>query len=126
MFFNTDQGGSYGNFEFSGGGTNINLSAPVTGVYAGVLFFQDHDASPGDFEFKLNGNVTAVLDGLIYMPDQLVEFSGNSTIDLPCGPKIIGYTIKFNGNNGAFGGGAAGCASSLAPIPFGSILHLVL
>ncbi len=115
MFFNTDNGGTYGNIEFSGGGTDVELSAQTSGTYAGFLFYQDHDAAPGDFFFNVNGNVLADFDGVIYMPDQLVEFSGNSALNVPCGPKIIAYTVKFNGNNGTFGG-VPGCASNLAEI----------
>ncbi len=114
MFFNThDDANKYGNIEFSGGGSTVDLSAPTSGTYAGFLFFQDHDAAPGDFFFKLNGNISADFDGVIYMPDQLVEFSGNSTLDVPCGPKVIDYTVKFNGNNGTIGS-APGCSSELA------------
>ncbi len=131
MFFNTDDtgssdgSGSFGDIDFSGSGSTVSFSAPATGIYAGVLFYQDHQASAGDFLFKIAGSISANLNGLIYMPDQLVEFSGNSTLGLACGPKIIAFRIKFNGNSGDFGGGDT-CRSSLIPITLTPRFRLVL
>ena len=112
MFFNTDQAGTFGDIQFSGSGSNIDLSAPTSGPYAGVLFYQDPEAAPGDFIFKVNGDILAgSFDGTIYMPEQLVEYSGNSAAGEVCGPKIIAYTIKLSGNGGVVFGGDPDCAS---------------
>jgi Flp pilus assembly protein TadG len=53
--------------------TTFNLSAPTSGQYAGVLFFQAHgDAAPGTFLVSLVQS--SKLEGAIYMPDATVAY----------------------------------------------------
>ena len=58
------------------GGANIQLTAPASGTYAGVLFYQDRQAQDSGTN-NINGNASSVLQGAIYMPSQEVSFSGN-------------------------------------------------
>jgi hypothetical protein len=62
-----------------GGGSqvsNIRLSAPTTGPYAGILMFQD----PGDNNSPtLGGDDTSFFDGALYFPEGNLTFSGNTT-----------------------------------------------
>ncbi len=76
-------------FYFTNGGTinvstdvsgtpNIQLSAPNSGTYAGVLFYQD----PNDtFGPSLGGNSSAFYQGALYFPTALLTFSGNSALN---------------------------------------------
>ena len=129
MFYNTDNGGSYGNIDISGSSntTNIDFSAPTSGTYAGILFFGDRSSSEGDFLWKLAGASDSVtMDGVVYMPTQLVEFSGDANLTGPCGVKIISRTIKFNGNDVTFPAPGGGCAADNVSIPLGTQFILVL
>ncbi len=100
----------YGAFDISGGAT-VNLSAPTTGVYSGILFYQDQDAptSPS-LTSKFNGGTTMELGGVIYIPNNAVEFSGGNIAQSGC-TKIAAKTIKFGGNadiNNNCGGSGTG------------------
>lgn len=77
--------------------TVMDLSAPTSGPYEGVLFYQDRDASNPD-ESKFNGGVDLELDGVIYMPRSLVEFSGGSSNPDNC-LQIVADRVTFTGNS---------------------------
>ncbi len=116
MFYNTESSpgaGDFGDIDFSGNST-ANLSAPTSGTYAGVLFFQDRTNSSDaeGVKFKFAGTVTATFDGVIYFPNQLVQYSGSSGVGDVCGPKIISKFIDFNGTNATFGPNDPSCASN--------------
>ena len=125
MFYNTESAPGAGDYEdltFSGNST-VNLSAPPTGPYAGVLFFQDRDPEAKDVKFQVSGTVTTKIDGVIYFPNQEVKYSGTSSVTEPCGPKIIAKTVKFSGTSETFGG--PGCVSDAVSIGGGGSLRLV-
>ncbi len=106
MFFNTEEGDEDDfaelSFSASGGRNNVNLSAPTSGTYEGVLFFQDPDAdsAASDSKFDVSGNVDMELDGVVYMPDHEIDYSGTSSIGVRC-TKLIGDTIEFSGATGS-------------------------
>ena len=61
------------------GNTTLNLTAPTSGAYNGILIYQDRtDANLAEF----NGTPITNLTGIIYMPDNALEFSGNTTSNL--------------------------------------------
>ena len=127
MFYNTQSApgaGDWGNVDLSGNST-LNLSAPTSGDYAGVLFFQDPSLASAEsgIKFKVAGTVTTNLDGVIYFPDHEVEYSGTSSVTETCGPKIIAKTVKFSGTSETFGG--PGCVSDAVSIGGGGTLRLV-
>ena len=123
MFYNTDDGfGSYGDIDFSGSNDIINFTASTTedDAYAGILFFGDRTSAPGDFKWKIAGGTNAVnMDGVVYMPTQHVEFSGDSAIGGSCGVKIISRTVTLNGSNIAFPTPGNDCASDAVDILLG-------
>ena len=127
MFYNTDDGlGNYGDIDFSGSNDIINFTAPTAGDYAGILFFGDPASNPGDFKWKMAGGTNAVaMDGVIYMPTQLVEFSGDAGIGVVCGVKIISKTVSLNGNSITFPSSGNNCASDSVGINLGSQFVLV-
>jgi len=77
-FYNTAAAGyPYGAINFSGG-TAINLTAPTTGAYAGILFYQDPSvgaAAPSTFSGGTSDNLT----GALYFPTTALSYSGGST-----------------------------------------------
>ena len=76
--------------------------APYTGMYAGVLFFQDPRIRHWDNDWggvaKFNGGAQMDLEGAAYFPKSNVEFSGGVNIDVGC-LQVIGETVSFTGNS---------------------------
>jgi Flp pilus assembly protein TadG len=77
-FYNTaGSGQTFAPMSITGGGT-INLSAPTSGTYEGILAFQDRNiSSTATNTFDGGSNLT--INGAIYMPDGSVVFSGGSS-----------------------------------------------
>lgn len=79
------------------GTATLNLSAPTSGTYKGVLFFGDRNSVGGTIN-KFNGTASSLLTGDIYFKSQAVDYSGNfSGID-GC-TAIIADTISWSGNS---------------------------
>lgn len=79
------------------GGATVDLTAPTSGTYAGVLFYQDRRALSGSTNF-VTGNSSSTLQGSIYFPTQDVQFTGNSGMNTNC-VRIVSRTVTFIGNN---------------------------
>ena len=59
----------------SNGAASANLTAPTTGAYAGILFYQAH----GDTDtFILDSNTTSVFQGTFYLPDGPLTINGGA------------------------------------------------
>jgi len=78
-------------------GATINLTAPTTGTYAGVLVYQDRRALDSGVN-KINGNSASKLQGAIYFPKQAMQFNGTSGMDIKC-IQLIGRRLDFTGNS---------------------------
>ncbi len=96
MFYNTQGYSSYG--EIAIGGSNLaNLSAPTSGPYEGILFFQDRSIPSGAPGSTIAGASGSTFDGAIYFPTTSVTYAGNSSSN---GYTIIvGDTISVSGNS---------------------------
>ena len=81
-----------------GAKANIDLSAPISGDYAGFLFLQHPDTSPGLFN-KISGQAGVRLVGTLYFPTQNIVISsqGNFSINSPY-MAIAANTFTFSGN----------------------------
>jgi hypothetical protein len=62
----------------------------------GVLFYQDRN-SPDNITHNISGGATMSLEGIIYFPNQNLQFSGGTEID-PVTTVIVADTIDFVGN----------------------------
>ena len=79
------------------GGAEIKLTAPESGTYKNILFYQDRRAlDSGDN--KINGNATSKLSGTFYFPSQSVHFSGTSGQETSC-VQIVSRRVTFIGNS---------------------------
>ncbi len=78
--------------------TSVDFTAPTTGIYAGILFFQDPD--DGGIHV-LDSNISGVLEGVIYLPngylhsDSNTDISGSSACTM-----LIARRFNFNSNSG--------------------------
>ena len=94
--------------KFTANGTSlVQLSAPNTGTYAGIIMYQDRRAEPSNqTNFFVTGNsgtdnagntVNSFYEGTIYTPKTYTQFSGNSSILTPC-MQVVAMRIEFQGN----------------------------
>lgn len=81
------------------GGAQIRLTAPKSGDYAGVIFYQDRRAvNGGKSDNKINGNSSAFYEGAIYFPQQQVTFTGTTGMNTNC-LQLVARRVAFNGNS---------------------------
>lgn len=80
------------------GGATIDLSAPLTGTYKGIVIYFARDNNGSSV---INGGSNFDLSGAVYGTKQNISFSGSTTGSGPgkCS-QVIGYTVKFTGNSG--------------------------
>lgn len=77
------------------GTAKVQLSAPATGPYAGVLFFGDRTAADGTNKF--NGTADSLLTGALYFARQKVEFLGNFSGSGGC-TRLVAKSIEWTGS----------------------------
>lgn len=88
-FFNTGSGGITVN-----GGNTVQLTAPTTGPYAGILFFQD----PANTQaMVLSGNTNTSIQGALYIPK--AQLTLNGTGNIAAYTILVADTILLNGSN---------------------------
>ena len=76
-FYNTSNGYTFGTITITGGAT-INLTAPSSGTYKGILFFQDRNIT-SSANNAIGGGANETFTGSIYMPTGNLTFVGGST-----------------------------------------------
>lgn len=91
----TGSGSSVGQVKMNGG-AQIEMSAPTSGLYKGVLFYKDRDA-PASYNDVFNGGASGSFLGAIYMPSQTVTLTGNSTFTTDC-LQIVARKVVMTGN----------------------------
>jgi Flp pilus assembly protein TadG len=91
----TGSGSSIGQVNMNGG-ADIEMSAPTSGIYKGVLFYKDRDA-PSTYNDVFNGGASGSFLGAIYMPSQTVTLNGNSSFTTDC-LQIVSRKVVLTGN----------------------------
>ena len=96
--------------------SSISLTAPTSGEFEGVLFFQDPDFG-GTHQW--NGNSTTTLRGVIYLPSgKLKSENVNKITPSNSCTVLIANAIEFNSNSGvSIDISSAGCRGAL-PGPY--------
>ncbi|MBZ9724879.1 MULTISPECIES: pilus assembly protein TadG-related protein [unclassified Mesorhizobium] len=77
------------------GNATVNLSAPTSGSYSGVLMYGDRTATGGQSTF--NGTATSLLTGALYFPRQQVNYLGNFSGKSGC-TQVVADMIQWSGN----------------------------
>lgn len=77
------------------GNAEVNLSAPTSGDYSGVLFFGARNTDGEDHVF--NGTADSALTGALYFPSDAVEYAGNFAGENGC-TQVVGRTVSWTGN----------------------------
>jgi Flp pilus assembly protein TadG len=93
---------------------NVVLSAPTTGPYAGILFYQDRRATVGTMVsttkmFNVSSLNNATLNGAVYFPNNRIQVSSINNIGANATCTVwIGRYIKFSSYNN---NSIAGCTA---------------
>jgi len=78
------------------GNSHVDLSAPTSGTYSGMLFFGDPAATTGAVTF--NGDNTSHLTGDLYFPHQSVSYLGNYSGANGC-TQVVADTVSWTGSS---------------------------
>jgi hypothetical protein len=79
------------------GGAEIDLIAPTSGDYKGVAIYGDRNTQPSNLTIKFNGNSDSAVEGLVYLPNQTIEYGGNTSGGSDC-TILVADEIQLNGN----------------------------
>lgn len=77
------------------GSADLDLTAPTSGAYEGVLMHYDSRSEGGNY--FINGNSYSKLEGAFYFPRQHLTFNGNSEMETSC-IQLVAYRLTFTGN----------------------------
>lgn len=91
----TGPGTSIGQVKMNGG-ADIEMAAPASGNFKGVLFFKDLSA-PASTNDVFNGGASGSFLGANYMPSQTVTLNRNSTFATDC-LQIVSRKVVMKGN----------------------------
>lgn len=80
-----------------------SLTEPTSGVYSGILFYQDRTASGGGNNCKspansINANAGIALEGVIYMPSMPLCFQGTPTTMAGNCLQLVAWQVSIQGN----------------------------
>lgn len=78
------------------GNAKLDLSAPTSGPFAGILFFGSRSDTAVSHE--ITGTSDSTMRGAVYAPASEVAFKGNSTTSNGC-TQVIGWEVTFTGNS---------------------------
>jgi len=79
------------------GGAQVNLTAPATGTYAGVLMYMDRRA-PSTRSSTVNGNSASTYQGGLYFPSHQLTFNGTTGMNTQC-IQLVARRLSFSGNS---------------------------
>jgi Flp pilus assembly protein TadG len=77
------------------GNAAVNLAAPTSGTYSGMLFFGDRNSTGSTNKF--NGTAASKMTGAIYFASQNIEYMGNFAGENGC-TQVVGRTVEWTGN----------------------------
>jgi len=102
MFYNTFGATDKGNQAYSpisiAATSTVNLTAPTSGTYTGILFFSDRAAPTGNAD-NYGGGSSAVYQGAIYNKNNGITMDGNSSVNAAY-TIIVADTITMIGTSG--------------------------
>lgn len=105
---NSSSSATIGGISMNGGAT-LNLTAPDTGTYKGLIFYQDRRATT-DNTIKINGDSSSHLQGAMYFPRADLVFNGNTGATTTC-LQLVAKDIQFTGNSNISNSCPAGSGS---------------
>ena len=79
------------------GGAVLNLTSPNSGIYKGLIMYQDPRAAAG-ISTHINGNSQSSFEGGFYFKRGDVTFNGNSGLRTEC-MQLVARRLTFTGNS---------------------------
>lgn len=119
-------GSDYASLQFTGN-TAMNLTAPDSGPYSGILFYQDRDAPSFQganlIEDSVGGNTALNFSGAMYFPSQELKFDGHAVLQSGASClQVIGRKVTFLGDSRITSGTCDGAnAGDVRPIEYKSV-----
>jgi hypothetical protein len=98
------------------GTTDVTLSAPTSGYYEGVLFYQDPGAD-SSLVSALEGTSNMSLTGALYFPNTQVRYAGTTDVGGGGWTMIIARLVEFVGTSNVSSGNIDVSASSFLARP---------
>lgn len=89
--------GTYGKFMLSDSIVSVNFSAPTSGQFDGMLFYQDPNIPVGSAASQIQAKANTILQGTIYLPTTAITYTGESTTGEVVG--FVVYDLTMNGNS---------------------------
>lgn len=78
------------------GSAQLNMTAPSSGNFNGILFYQDRRATAGTTN-SINGNSSSTFSGAVYFPNQQLDINGTSNLNFTCA-QFVARDVSFSGN----------------------------
>lgn len=75
----------------------LNVSAPTSGDYAGLVFFGLRDSTPSVLQ-KFSNNTILNIQGAVYFPNQILEFDNNGATTAQGCTHVIGRMVRIMNN----------------------------
>ncbi|MGI9070108.1 MAG: pilus assembly protein TadG-related protein [Bryobacteraceae bacterium] len=94
------------------GNLTANLSAPTSGSYQGILFYQDPTVQTTSSD-QITGNTSMQLTGALYFPKSELKFAGGSSSG--GATMIVADTVTFTGGSSYLGDNVSNSTSASAP-----------
>lgn len=107
-----------GQFPTWNGNATINLTAPTSGPYAGLVYYQPFTNTN---RVTFNGGSTVNFSGTFFAPGAEFHINGNTNFHA-WSSQIIGYTVSLDGNNDMY---VNYDASKNIGVPFKATIELV-
>ena len=82
------------------GNNTIDLTAPTTGDYAGVVLYGDRNTMTSNNIWDLSGNANVALTGVAYLPTLRVDYGGGAGTNSTECTQVIAAVVRFRGNSG--------------------------
>jgi Flp pilus assembly protein TadG len=79
------------------GNATMNMTAPDSGTFSGILFYQDRRAASNNSE-TINGDSHSTFQGAFYFPKADLTFNGNAGLNTAC-MQIVAKDVSFTGNS---------------------------
>ena len=80
------------------GGAELDLSAPNSGTYKGIMIYQDRRAQDAsNIVNKINGNSDSTFSGAFYFPSQQVTYNGTAGMTTTC-MQLVARRVTYSGN----------------------------
>lgn len=111
IILTSSTGSSYAKYTMNGG-ASIDITAPTSGDYSGILMYGDRNG-PNQVN-TLNGNAAATFNGALYFPSSQITFEGNSSAGGSSCTQLIGDTIKVTGGTNITTSGCVAAGATLA------------